>query len=84
MPIHRLGEEPTGRGVLADITCDSDGKVDRFIDRRDVKSVLELHPYTGDDYFLAAFLVGALLLTSVGARRQRVWTPKRVRPEIAI
>ncbi len=59
MPIHRLGEEPTCRGILADITCDSDGKVDRFIDRRDVKPVLELHPYTGDDYYVAAFLVGA-------------------------
>jgi arginine decarboxylase len=59
MPIHRLGEEPNCRGILADITCDSDGKVDRFIDRRHVKSVLELHPYTGDDYFVAAFLVGA-------------------------
>jgi arginine decarboxylase len=59
MPIHRLDEEPTCRGILADITCDSDGKVDRFIDRRDVKSVLELHPYDGRDYYLAAFLVGA-------------------------
>jgi arginine decarboxylase len=59
MPIHRLGEEPNCRGVLADITCDSDGKVDRFIDRRDVKSVLELHPYDDNDYFVAAFLVGA-------------------------
>jgi len=60
MPIHRLGEEPSCRGVLADITCDSDGKVDRFIDRRDVKSVLELHPYnSGEDYCIAAFLVGA-------------------------
>ena len=44
MPIHRLDEEPTQRGILADITCDSDGKIDRFIDLRDVKSVLELHP----------------------------------------
>ena len=59
MPIHKLGEEPTCRGILADITCDSDGKVDRFIDRRRVKSVLELHPYDGHDYFLATFLVGA-------------------------
>jgi arginine decarboxylase len=59
MPIHRLNEEPTCRGILADITCDSDGKVDRFIDRRDVKSVLELHPYKGEDYCVAAFLVGA-------------------------
>jgi len=59
MPIHRLKEEPTCRGILADITCDSDGKVDRFIDRRRVKQVLELHPYDGSDYFLATFLVGA-------------------------
>jgi arginine decarboxylase len=59
MPIHRLAEEPTCRGILADITCDSDGKVDRFIDRRRVKSVLELHPYDGTDYFIASFLVGA-------------------------
>ncbi|HLL91136.1 MAG TPA: biosynthetic arginine decarboxylase [Tepidisphaeraceae bacterium] len=59
MPIHRLDEEPTCRGVLADITCDSDGKVDRFIDRRQVKSVLELHAYDDNDYCVAAFLVGA-------------------------
>ncbi|MCE9590913.1 MAG: biosynthetic arginine decarboxylase [Planctomycetes bacterium] len=60
MPIHRLAEDPTCRGILADITCDSDGKVDRFIDRRDVKPVLELHPYkNNEDYYLAAFLVGA-------------------------
>ncbi|MBE9129808.1 biosynthetic arginine decarboxylase, partial [Coleofasciculus sp. LEGE 07092] len=44
MPIHRLKEEPTRRGILADLTCDSDGKVNQFIDLRDVKSVLELHP----------------------------------------
>ena len=59
MPIHRLGEEPTRRAVLADITCDSDGKIDQFIDRRDVKHVLELHPLNGDDYYLGIFLVGA-------------------------
>jgi len=59
MPIHRLKEEPLRRGVLADITCDSDGKVDSFIDLRDVKRVLELHEYNGSDYFLGAFLVGA-------------------------
>jgi arginine decarboxylase len=44
MPIHRLDEEPTRRAILADLTCDSDGKIDQFIDLRDVKSVLELHP----------------------------------------
>ena len=43
-PIHRLNEEPTRRATLADITCDSDGKIDSFIDLRDVKHVLELHP----------------------------------------
>lgn len=59
MPIHRLLEEPSCRGILADITCDSDGKIDRFIGGRDFKSVLELHPYTGDEYFLGVFLVGA-------------------------
>jgi arginine decarboxylase len=59
MPIHRLRERPTRRGVLADITCDSDGKIDRFIDLRDVKKSLELHSFKGESYFLAAFLVGA-------------------------
>ncbi|MEX0655555.1 MAG: biosynthetic arginine decarboxylase [Phycisphaeraceae bacterium] len=59
MPIHRLNEEPTCRGILADITCDSDGKIDQFIGERDVKPVLELHPYRHDDYYIAAFLVGA-------------------------
>jgi arginine decarboxylase len=59
MPIHRLGEEPIRRAVLADITCDSDGKIDHFIDRRDVKSVLELHPVNGQDYYLGIFLIGA-------------------------
>ena len=59
MPIHRLDEKPTRHAVLGDISCDSDGKIDRFIDRRDVKHTLELHQFTGQDYFLGAFLVGA-------------------------
>jgi arginine decarboxylase len=59
MPIHRLKEEPTRRGVLADITCDSDGKIDSFIDLRDVKKTLELHEYNGQEYYIGAFLVGA-------------------------
>ncbi len=59
MPIHRLTEPPTRRAVLGDITCDSDGKIDQFIDLRDVRSTLELHPYTGEPYFLGAFLLGA-------------------------
>ncbi len=60
VPIHRLQEEPANRAVIADITCDSDGKIDHFIDRRDVKSVLELHALQPDTpYYLGAFLVGA-------------------------
>ncbi|PAX59706.1 biosynthetic arginine decarboxylase [Brunnivagina elsteri] len=60
MPIHRLGEEPTRRGILADLTCDSDGKIDRFIDLRDVKPVLELHEFKrGEPYYLGMFLNGA-------------------------
>ncbi|MGD1809360.1 biosynthetic arginine decarboxylase [Dapis sp. BLCC M126] len=43
MPIHRLDEEPTEKAILADLTCDSDGKIEQFIDLRDVKSFLELH-----------------------------------------
>src|SRR5947209_10732426 len=49
MPIHRLKEAPTRQAVLGDISCDSDGKVDQFIDRRDVKKTLPLHPYNGDN-----------------------------------
>jgi len=60
MPIHRLDERPTRSAVLADITCDSDGKVDHFVSRRDVKRTLELHALEpGQEYYLAAFLVGA-------------------------
>jgi arginine decarboxylase len=59
MPIHRLEEQPTRPAVLGDITCDSDGKVDAFIDRRDVKRTLPLHSFEGGDYYLGAFLLGA-------------------------
>ena len=59
MPIHRLKEAPTRRAVLADITCDSDGKIDSFIDARDVKGTLELHSPDGSPYFLAFMLTGA-------------------------
>jgi len=60
MPIHRLDEEPTNRATLADLTCDSDGKIDKFIDLRDVKSVLELHPLKEQEpYYLGLFLGGA-------------------------
>jgi arginine decarboxylase len=59
MPIHRLGEAPVRRAVLGDITCDSDGKIDQFIDLRDVRNTLELHPFNGQPYYLGAFLLGA-------------------------
>ncbi|MFH1467761.1 MAG: biosynthetic arginine decarboxylase [Pseudomonadota bacterium] len=59
VPIHRLKEKPVRRGILADITCDSDGKLDRFIDLRDVRDVLPLHPLGDDPYYLGVFLVGA-------------------------
>ena len=59
MPIHRLEEAPSRHAVLGDISCDSDGKVDQFIDRRDVKKTLPLHPWNGNPYYLGAFLVGA-------------------------
>ena len=60
MPIHRLDEAPTRRGVLADITCDSDGKIDHFVSSREDKRTLELHPLrAGEDYLLGVFLVGA-------------------------
>jgi arginine decarboxylase len=59
LPLHRLDERPTRRGVIADLTCDSDGKIDQFIELRDVKSALELHPDNGKPYYLGVFLVGA-------------------------
>ena len=59
MPIHRLNERPTNHAVLGDITCDSDGKLDQFIDRRDVKKTILLHTFNGEPYYLGVFLVGA-------------------------
>ncbi|MBX9790823.1 MAG: biosynthetic arginine decarboxylase [Pirellulales bacterium] len=59
MPIHRLNERPTAPAVLGDITCDSDGKIDQFIDLRDVKRTLPLHTFNGEPYYLGVFLVGA-------------------------
>ncbi len=59
MPIHRLNEKPTDYATFVDITCDSDGHIDKFVDLKDVKDVLELHPLTGEPYYIAIFLVGA-------------------------
>ncbi len=59
LPIDKLNKQPTRRAVLADLTCDSDGKMDEFIDLRDVKHYLELHAPNGEPYYIATFLVGA-------------------------
>jgi arginine decarboxylase len=60
MPIHRLTSPPDRNGMLVDITCDSDGKVSKFIDLQDVKETLPLHRITpGELYYLGVFMVGA-------------------------
>jgi arginine decarboxylase len=60
MPIHRLTTAPDRNGMLVDITCDSDGKVSKFIDLQDVKYTLPLHRITpGEIYYLGVFMVGA-------------------------
>ena len=67
VPIHRLHEEPTERATLADLTCDSDGRLDNFIDLKDVKHHLEVHPLLPstdpkrqhEPYYLGMFLAGA-------------------------
>jgi arginine decarboxylase len=72
IPIHRLNEKPGRRGILSDITCDSDGKIDHFVDKRIDKKALELHELreianlpnaadatTQEPYYLAVFLLGA-------------------------
>jgi arginine decarboxylase len=60
MPIHRLDEEPVRRGTLQDVTCDSDGKIDRFVGDKNGRPSLELHePRDNEDYILGIFLTGA-------------------------
>jgi arginine decarboxylase len=57
MPVHRLQEKPTRQAIIGDLTCDCDGKIDRFIGER---KTLPLHPLqAGENYFLGVFLVGA-------------------------
>ncbi len=59
-PIHRLHEEPTRKAVIADITCDSDGKIDKFVGETEVATVLPLHALReGEEYYVGVFLVGA-------------------------
>ena len=59
MPIHRLDQEPTRSGVIVDLTCDSDGRLDRFIGPSEESPTLPLHPWNGKPYFLGVFLIGA-------------------------
>lgn len=58
-PLHRHDEEPTRHATLADLTCDSDGKLDRFVAGATARATLRLHPPNGGAYYLGAFLVGA-------------------------
>ena len=59
MPVHRLNEEPTRQATISDITCDSDGKIEKFIDLHDVKEMLPVHELNGEEYYMGVFLVGA-------------------------
>jgi arginine decarboxylase len=60
MPIHRLDTQPDRQGTMVDITCDSDGKISKFIDLQDVRDTLPLHRITqGEMYYLGVFMVGA-------------------------
>jgi arginine decarboxylase len=59
MPIHKLDVPPTEFATLVDLTCDSDGIIDKFVDLKDVKEVLEVHPFTREPYYLAILLIGA-------------------------
>ena len=59
MPLSRLDEKPVRQGIISDLTCDSDGKIDKFIDRRDVRKTLDLHEPNGEPYYVGIFLLGA-------------------------
>ncbi|MFC1678669.1 biosynthetic arginine decarboxylase [Elusimicrobiota bacterium] len=59
LPIHRLDEEPSKQASLADITCDSDGKISNFVVRGEARETLPLHPLNNDPYYLGIFLMGA-------------------------
>ncbi|MDF7806914.1 biosynthetic arginine decarboxylase [Pontiellaceae bacterium B12219] len=59
MPIHRLKDKPTREVVLADITCDCDGKIDKFVGQHNTRDTLPLHNLTKEEYYLGVFLVGA-------------------------
>jgi arginine decarboxylase len=59
VPVSRNNEKPTEYGTIVDITCDSDGEIDKFVDLKDVKEVLELHELNNGSYYLAVLMIGA-------------------------
>jgi len=60
MPLQRLNEEPTRRGIIQDLTCDSDGRIDAYIDQQSLEPTLRMHPRKpGEPYLFGIFLVGA-------------------------
>jgi arginine decarboxylase len=59
VPVSRASETPTQYGTIVDITCDSDGEIDKFVDLKDVKEVLELHELNNGSYYLAVLMIGA-------------------------
>ena len=60
MPIHKLNSQPSEHATLVDLTCDSDGIIDKFVDLKDIKETLELHHFSPKDpYYLAFFMIGA-------------------------
>ena len=59
LPIHRLNEKPTCKGTIIDLTCDSDGEINQFIDQTHTKELLELHQLNDEPYYLAITLIGA-------------------------
>lgn len=59
VPVSRANEKPTEYGTIVDITCDSDGEIDKFVDLKDVKEILELHDLNNGSYYLAVLMIGA-------------------------
>ena len=60
MPIHRLNEQPNRRAVLQDLTCDSDGRIDQYVDHQNISNTLSLHTIKEDEeYLIGFFMVGA-------------------------
>ena len=59
VPVSRADEKPTEYATIVDITCDSDGEIDKFVDLKDVKEILELHELNNGSYYLAVLMIGA-------------------------